>query len=74
MGVPPHVQWPPSKWGQKVTLIAFFIMTACFFRFAHRAKQVKVTGTVTDTTGEVLTGVAVRVKGSQAVQQLMLKG
>lgn len=62
----PHVQWPPSKWGPKVTLIAFFIMTAFLFSFRASAQnKIKVTGNVVDTTGQVLTGVAVRVQGTQ---------
>ncbi|WP_245447067.1 SusC/RagA family TonB-linked outer membrane protein [Mucilaginibacter celer] len=62
----PHVQWPPSKWGPKVMLIAFFIMTGFLFSFSASAQnKLKVTGTVTDTTGAALTGVAVRVQGTQ---------
>jgi TonB-linked SusC/RagA family outer membrane protein len=47
-------------------LIAFFIMTGFLFSFSASAQnKIKVTGTVTDTTGHVLTGVAVRVQGTQ---------
>lgn len=62
----PHVQWPPSKWSPKVMLIAFFIMTGFLFSFSASAQnKIKVTGNVVDTTGQVLTGVAVRVQGTQ---------
>ncbi|WP_243770698.1 MULTISPECIES: SusC/RagA family TonB-linked outer membrane protein [Mucilaginibacter] len=62
----PHVQWPPSKWSPKVMLIAFFIMTGFLFSFSASAQnKIKVTGNVTDTTGLALTGVAVRVQGTQ---------
>ncbi|MDB5148156.1 MAG: SusC/RagA family TonB-linked outer membrane protein, partial [Mucilaginibacter sp.] len=71
----PHVQWPPSKWGPKVTLIAFFIMTAFLFSFRASAQnKIKVTGTVVDTTGEVLTGVAIRVQGTQGGTTSDVKG
>ncbi|MFC0515581.1 SusC/RagA family TonB-linked outer membrane protein [Mucilaginibacter angelicae] len=71
----PHVQWPPSKWGPKVTLIAFFIMTAFLFSFSASAQnKIKVTGTVVDTTGEALTGVAIRVQGTQGGTTSDVKG
>jgi hypothetical protein len=65
-----RMQWPPSKWCQKVTLVVFSVMSCLLFSLGASA-QVKVTGTVTDTTGEALTGVAVRIKGARAVQQPM---
>jgi len=41
-------------------------MTAFLFSFRASAQnKIKVTGTVVDTTGEVLTGVAIRVQGTQ---------
>ncbi|WP_439697795.1 SusC/RagA family TonB-linked outer membrane protein [Mucilaginibacter sp. AW1-7] len=72
-GGPSRVQWPPSKWGQKVTLVVFSIMSCLLFSLGASA-QVKVTGTVTDTTGEALTGVAVRIKGSQGGSTTDVKG
>jgi hypothetical protein len=67
------VQWPPSKWSQKVTLVLFSIMSCLLFSLGASA-QVKVTGTVTDTTGEALTGVAVRIKGTQGGSTTDVKG
>ncbi|MCS3736668.1 SusC/RagA family TonB-linked outer membrane protein [Mucilaginibacter dorajii] len=68
-----RMQWPPSKWSQKVTLILFSIMTCLFISF-DAAAQVKVNGTVSDTTGEVLTGVAIRVRGTQGGTTTDVKG
>src|SRR5438067_2384310 len=68
-----RVQWPPSKWRQKLTLVVFFIMSCLLFSLGASA-QVKVTGTVTDTTGEALTGVAIRIKGSQGGSTTDVKG
>jgi hypothetical protein len=44
-----HMQWPPSKWRQKVTLVVFSIMSCLLFSLGASA-QVKVSGTVSDTT------------------------
>jgi TonB-linked SusC/RagA family outer membrane protein len=67
------MQWPPSKWCQKVTLVVFSVMSCLLFSLGASA-QVKVTGTVTDTTGEALTGVAVRIKGAQGGSTTDIKG
>lgn len=72
-GGPSRVQWPPSKWCQKVTLVVFSVMSCLLFSLGASA-QVKVTGTVTDTTGEALTGVAVRIKGAQGGSTTDVKG
>jgi TonB-linked SusC/RagA family outer membrane protein len=67
------MHWPPSNWGQKVTLVVFSIMACMLFSLGASA-QVKVSGTVTDTTGEALTGVAVRIRGAQGGTTTDLKG
>jgi TonB-linked SusC/RagA family outer membrane protein len=68
-----HMQWPPSKWRQKVTLVVFSIMSFLLFSLGASA-QVKVSGTVSDTTGEALTGVGVRIRGAQGGTTTDVKG
>lgn len=68
-----HMQWPPSKWRQKVTLVVFSIMSCLLFSLGASA-QVKVSGTVSDTTGEALTGVGVRIRGAQGGTTTDVKG
>jgi TonB-linked SusC/RagA family outer membrane protein len=47
---------------------------SCLLFSLSASAQVKVTGTVTDTTGEALTGVAVRIKGAQGGSTTDVKG
>lgn len=68
-----HMQWPPSKWRQKVTLVVFSIMSCLLFSLGASA-QVKVSGTVSDTTGEALTGVGIRIRGAQGGTTTDVKG
>jgi TonB-linked SusC/RagA family outer membrane protein len=68
-----RLQWPPSKWGPKLALIAFMFCVLTSFS-ASAQNKFKVSGTVTDTTGEVLTGVAIRVQGTQVGTATDIKG
>jgi TonB-linked SusC/RagA family outer membrane protein len=70
-----RLQWPPSKWCQKVTLIIFFITAQQLISLSAFAQnKLQISGTVADTTGEVLTGVAIRVKGTQTGATTDVKG
>ncbi|WP_419702100.1 SusC/RagA family TonB-linked outer membrane protein [Mucilaginibacter sp. NFX135] len=68
-----RLQWPPSKWSPKLALIAFMLCLLTSFS-ASAQNKFKVSGTVTDTTGEVLTGVAIRVQGTQVGTATDIKG
>ncbi|MDR6943103.1 SusC/RagA family TonB-linked outer membrane protein [Mucilaginibacter pocheonensis] len=70
-----RLQWPPSKWCPKVTLIIFSCLACALISpAAHAQNKIQVSGTVADTTGEALTGVAIRVKGTQAGTTTDAKG
>ncbi|MBS7562793.1 TonB-dependent receptor [Mucilaginibacter sp. Bleaf8] len=56
------MQWPPNTIRWSKTLMFFFLLVACLAFTKQAAAQVKVSGTVVDTTGQVLIGVAVKVK------------
>jgi len=69
------LQWPPCTWGQKLTIMILFIMAYQLTPLSAFAQnKFPVSGTVTDTTGEVLTGVAIRVQGTQAGTTTDVKG
>lgn len=70
-----HMHWWPGKWRQVVTLSLFFVITFLLFSVKASAQgPIKVNGTVVDTTGQVLTGVAVRVKGTSNGTATDVKG
>ncbi|MBL4678434.1 MAG: TonB-dependent receptor [Mucilaginibacter sp.] len=60
------LQWPGGKWYKKAAFAVFSLACLLFSGGAMAQNTVKVTGVVTDTTGLVLPGVAVRVQGSQS--------
>ncbi|MDN5287083.1 MAG: SusC/RagA family TonB-linked outer membrane protein [Mucilaginibacter sp.] len=70
-----RLQWPPSKWCQKVTLIIFFITAYQLISFSAFAQnKIQISGTVADTTGEVLIGVVIKVQGTQIGTTTDVKG
>lgn len=70
-----RLQWPPNKWCPQLALVAFFFMFYLLTPSSVSAQnKFKISGTVTDTTGEVLTGVAIRVQGTQAGTTTDIKG
>jgi TonB-linked SusC/RagA family outer membrane protein len=62
-GITPHMQWPPhyARWSTTLTLLLAFI---CLLFVKPASAQVKINGSVTDTTGQTLIGVAVKVKSA----------
>ncbi len=59
-----HMQWPPhySRWSTTTLTLSLFFICLLFFKPA--SAQVKISGTVADTTGQTLIGVAVKVKSA----------
>ncbi|MFD0795115.1 SusC/RagA family TonB-linked outer membrane protein [Mucilaginibacter litoreus] len=62
----PFLRWLWDKWYQKAALIAFTLTCLLFSNALLAQNNVRVSGTVTDTAGVALPGVAVRLQGTQS--------
>jgi TonB-linked SusC/RagA family outer membrane protein len=65
LGVSSRVPWPPNfRYLPQLSIV--LLLFACLLLSKDASAQTKISGTVTDTTGEALVGVSVRVKATQA--------
>lgn len=69
-----RLQKPPRKGSQKITVLIFSFIVYLLMSVSVSAQTRSVSGTVVDTTGEVLIGVSVKLKGTQTASATDVRG